>query len=328
MVKRAKKHQLIGGVNVTGDVFSPSSKTPVPVGKFANNIIGVFGQDTWRLFNNTKLEAGLRFDHHDQFGNFLLPRIALFQRFNEHWGGRAGFGMGYLTPNPLTPQTKDYSIYQLQPLNNVKAEKSYAGNVEVNYKTDLGKDGTLFINQAFFLTTISNPVVSVEDVSGKVFFTNESDNLLSRGSDTYVQVQLSSWEFYLGYTYTNAIRTYLPANRFVLYTPMHRAAATTLYELAGKWRVGLEASYNGYQRRDDYSKTPGYLFMAAMMERKFGPKWSLVLNCENLLDERQSRHEQLYTGPVTSPEFKTLWAPIDGRILNLCVRFRPFEKAG
>ena len=38
--------------------------------------------------------------------------------------------------------------------------------------------------------------------------------------------------------------------------------------------------------------------MAAMIEKEFGPKWSLVLNCENLLDERQSKYESLYIGSI------------------------------
>jgi iron complex outermembrane receptor protein/outer membrane receptor for ferrienterochelin and colicins len=112
----------------------------------------------------------------------------------------------------------------------------------------------------------------------------------------------------------------------MLYTPKNRAAATALYEEEGNFRIGLEASFNGYQRRDDYSETPSYLFMAAMAEKKFGPKWSLVLNCENLLNVKQSNYETLYTGSIANPEFKTLWAPIDGRVLNLCLRFMPFAK--
>jgi outer membrane receptor for ferrienterochelin and colicins len=327
-LKRIKKHQVVAGVNITGDVFKPSAKTPAPVGSFSDNILGVFAQDTWRIFGNTKLETGLRFDHHNKYGDFLLPRIAVFQRFDEHWGGRAGFGMGYITPNPLTPQTKDYDIYQLQPIApGVKAEQSYAGNLEVNYKKDIGEEGSLFINQAFFITSIKDPIIGTEDSIGNVFFTNQGSYLLTKGIDTYVQLQLPRWEFYIGYTYTDAIREYLPSNQFVLYTPKNRAATTALYEITGKWRAGIEASYTGYQHRDDFSKTPGYLFMAAMVEKKFGPKWSLVLNCENILDERQSRHESLYTGPVTDPDFKTLWGPIDGRAFNLCLRFQPFAKA-
>jgi len=84
-------------------------------------------------------------------------------------------------------------------------------------------------------------------------------------------LKLEAWEFYLGYTYTEANRQYLANNQFIAYTPRNRVAATALYEIEGKFRIGLEASYTGYQYRDDYSKTPGYLFMAAMAEKNSGP---------------------------------------------------------
>lgn len=326
--KRTRKHGWVGGINTTGDVFSPDATTPVPVGSFSNTVLGVFVQDTWHLLNSTKLETGLRIDHHNQYGNFLLPRIAIFHKLNTHWGARAGFGMGYITPNPLTPQTRDYAIYQIRPLAaGLKAEQSYSGNLELNYSTPVGDEGSLLVNQAFFITRIDDPLVGTETNTGDLQFGNGGKPLLTKGFDTYIQMQVSNWELYLGYTYTNAVRKYLPVIQFVLYTPRNRAAATLVYEVAGNWRIGIEASYNGYQYREDYSKTPSYLFMAMMAEKKFGPKWSLVLNCENLLDERQSRHEALYTGTVSDPYFKTLWGPIDGRIINLCLRFQPFAHA-
>lgn len=326
--KRTRKHAWVGGINTTGDIFSPDASTPVPVGSFSNTVLGAFVLDTWHLLPGTKVETGLRVDHHNQYGNFLLPRLAVFQKLNTHWGTRAGFGMGYITPNPLTPQNRDYAIYQIQPISSgVKAEKSYSGNLELNYSTPIGEDGSILVNQAFFITTIKDPLTGTETSAGNLQFENGTKALLTRGFDTYVQMQVSRWELYLGYTYTNATRKYLPSNQFVLYTPRNRAAATLVYEVEGNWRIGVEASYNGYQYREDYSKTPSYLFMAMMAEKKFGPKWSLVLNCENLLDERQSRHEALYTGPVTDPYFKTLWGPIDGRIVNLCLRFQPFAHA-
>jgi iron complex outermembrane receptor protein/outer membrane receptor for ferrienterochelin and colicins len=50
-------------------------------------------------------------------------------------------------------------------------------------------------------------------------------------------------------------------------------------------------------------------------------KWgSVVLNCENLGDYRQSKIESLYTGNIQNPAFKGIWAPIDGRILNLSLK--------
>jgi outer membrane receptor for ferrienterochelin and colicins len=327
LVKRAGKHTIVGGMNITGEDFKPSAATPAAVGSFTSTTEGVFVQDSWQLLQSTKLETGLRADHHNKYGDFLLPRIALFHRFDEHWGSRVGFGMGYTTPNPLTPQNRDYNIYQLQPIaDNATAEKSYAGNIEFNYKKEFGESSSIFINQAFFITQITSPIIATQDISGNVYFTNQSKPVLTKGFDTYVQLKVPSWEFYLGYTYTEANRQYLASNQFIAYTPRNRVAATALYEVEGKFRIGLEASYTGYQYRDDYSKTPGYLFMAAMAEKKFGPKWSLVLNCENLLDERQSKYESLYTGTIANPSFRTLWVPIDGRIVNLCLRFQPFAK--
>ncbi len=63
-----------------------------------------------------------------------------------------------------------------------------------------------------------------------------------------------------------------------------------------------------------------------MIQKKIGHTITLVANCENLLDERQSRYESLYTGSVSNPSFKALWAPIDGRVLNVSIRWQPFEK--
>jgi outer membrane receptor for ferrienterochelin and colicins len=66
-------------------------------------------------------------------------------------------------------------------------------------------------------------------------------------------------------------------------------------------------------------KAKNYWFFAAMIERKF-KRFSLVLNGENLADFRQSRYETLYTGLKTNPQFRSLWAPIDGRVLNMSLK--------
>ncbi len=327
LVAHTGKQIIVSGVNITGDVFKPSAETPVPVGGFSNTTLGAFIQDTWKLLESTKLETGIRIDHHNDYGTFVLPRIALFHHFNEAWGTRLGFGMGYKTPNPLTTQIKDYNIYNIQPIAaNVTAEKSVGANAEVNYKKEFGEENSFFINHAFFITTISDPIIATEDIAGKISFANQSKAIVTKGFDTYVQAEIHAWELYLGYTYTVAERKYLQQNQFVLLTPRNRAAFVTSYAPGHQWRFVLEGSYTGYQYREDYSKTPGYFFMAAMIERKFGARFSLVLNCENLLDERQSKYESLYTGTIANPSFNPLWGPIDGRVINFSVRFKPFEK--
>jgi iron complex outermembrane receptor protein/outer membrane receptor for ferrienterochelin and colicins len=268
------------------------------------------------------MEAGLRLDHLNEYQDFLLPRIALFHRFNEEWATRFGVGLGYKTPDPLAVQNTEYPIEQLQPFpENIRAEKSIGYNAEINYKKEFNEHSSLFINQAFFLTQISRPLIAIEQASDQVGFMNADKPMLTRGFDTYIQIEVNDWELYAGYTYTIAERKYLPANQFIPLTPRNRWAFVVTYVIPAKWRFGLEGSYTGEQYRDNDTKTPSYMFMAGMIERKLGKAFSIVLNCENLLDERQSRHEALYTGPVSNPGFKPLWAPIDGRVVNLSIRW-------
>ena len=317
-----EKYSVVAGVNATGDRFKILPSDPVALTNFNNNTVGAFAQATVNIPVNTILEAGIRADHHNNYGNFVLPRVALFHRFNEQWATRLGVGLGYKAPNPLAVQTVDYPIQDIQPLPaGIQAEKSIGYNAEVNYKKELGEERSLFINHAFFLTRINNPVIATEEAAGPVSFSNAGSHILTRGFDTYVQLKLHAWELYAGYTYTIAERKYLKEDQFMPLTPRNRMAFVLVYEIENAWRFGLEGSYTGTQYRDGDSKTPGYLFMALMLERKFGHKISVVANCENLLDYRQSKSEALYTGTITDPTFKPLWAPIDGRVVNVSVRW-------
>jgi outer membrane receptor for ferrienterochelin and colicins len=110
--------------------------------------------------------------------------------------------------------------------------------------------------------------------------------------------------------------------QFVSLTPKNRFATVIAKEISEKLRFGVEASYTGSQYRYDATKTPGYLFVAAMAGYNFSSHISLILNCENLLDYRQSKHEALYEGNIVDPQFKPLWAPIDGRVVNLSLRLK------
>ncbi|MDZ4807202.1 MAG: TonB-dependent receptor [Bacteroidota bacterium] len=316
-------NSLVAGINVLGDKFKKISSGTILLNNFSNSTIGAFIQNTWQLKENTLLEAGLRNDYHNRYGNFLLPRIAFFNRFNEHWATRFGIGFGYKTPNPLGAQIIDYAIENIQPLAaTVKAEKSVGYNAEVNYKKEWGDGNEIFINHAFFLTQINKPVIATEQPTGTVSFSNTTKPVVTKGFDTYIQADLHGWELYAGFTFTIAERKYLQQNQFIPLTPKNRMAFTIVKEIGENWRIGLEGSYNGRQYRLDASKTPDYFFMAGLIERKFGKHISVVLNGENLLDYRQSKNEPLFTGTITHPSFVALWAPIDGRAINLAVRVK------
>jgi iron complex outermembrane receptor protein/outer membrane receptor for ferrienterochelin and colicins len=321
VLKPGKKNNWVIGLNYYADRLKKLPSDPVLFSNFSNNTIGIFAQYTITLKEKTTFEAGLRDDYQNQYGNFFLPRFSFFHRFNDRWGMRAGWGAGYKVPNVLTQQVSDFEVKNILPLPpGIKAEKSSGYNAELNYKIKWDENNEAFINHAFFLTRIIDPVVITEQPNGQVSFSNASRPIVTKGFDTYIRLTLHDWEFYIGHTYTIAERKYLQQNKFIPYTPKIRMAFTLVKEWDEKWRVGLEGSYNGYQRRNDYSKTPGYFFLAAMMQYNVNRYITIVLNGENLFDYRQSRVEQLFTGTMSNPVFKTLWAPIDGRVINLSVK--------
>ncbi|MGY3214144.1 TonB-dependent receptor [Mucilaginibacter sp. HD30] len=318
------KNDLVAGINVTGQNYETVEPKGALLKKYSGNTIGAFAQYDLHLFDNTTVEGGMRADHHDQYGWFALPRIAIFHRFNEHWATRAGFGMGYKTPNPLVEQNIERSVLDLLPFNaNVNAEKSYGYNAEFNYKKEWGKDVTLFINQAFFLTTVNSPVVfDLINPSGKIGLINAASPIRSKGLDTYVKLDVDEWELYAGYTLTDARNTFLPVQSFIPLTPKHRFAFVAANEISEKLTAGLEGSYTGTQFRYDGTKTPSYFFMAAMVKYAIDNHVTVVFNCENLLDYRMNKVESVYVGSITNPGFKPLWAPIDGRAINLSLRWK------
>jgi len=323
MLLTSDKSDWVGGFNFTGDEFTIKPSDPVLLGDFSNKTAGAFVQNTYRFKENDILETGLRLDHHFDYGNFMLPRIAFFHRFNVNWASRLGFGMGYKTPNALAPQNVEYNIERLAPIgDSVKAEKSYGFNAEFNYKKEYGNGNSFFINQAFFITQLNTPIIANELPFGTVIFMNEPKPIISKGFDTYVQWVVHEWEIYAGYTFTLAERKYLQQNQFVPLTPKNRFATVIARNISEKFRFGLEGSYTGSQFRENDTKTPGYLFIAAMVGYNITSHINLVLNCENLLDYRQSKHESLYEGSTINPQFKPLWAPIDGRVVNLSFRLK------
>lgn len=321
-VKSFNKMTFVLGTNFLGTKFRPINFNKFQITEFENSSIGIFIQNSIKL-NKTNIETGIRQDFTKDYGSFFLPQIAIIHHFNENWGIRGGIGLGYKVPNSLTPQVYDYPLEKLLPINikTTKAENSIGYNFEFNYKKKFDVDNEIFINQAFFLTRISNPVTGNLDLNGNIYFKNENKCVISKGLDTYIRAKVSEWEIYLGYTFTIAENRYLPNNQFVPLTPKNRFAMTALKEI-NTWKAGVEASYTGKQYRLDYSETPSYLFVAAMVSKDFNQHFTLVLNCENLLNFRQSKHENLYFGNISNPTFYPLWAPIDGRIINFSIKWK------
>jgi iron complex outermembrane receptor protein len=52
------------------------------------------------------------------------------------------------------------------------------------------------------------------------------------------------------------------------------------------------------------------------MAEKLWKKFSLYINFENFTDTRQTRFDTIYTGTIDNPQFRDIYAPLDGFVMN------------
>ncbi|MFH0760365.1 MAG: TonB-dependent receptor [Bacteroidota bacterium] len=315
-----KDHQLIAGANYLLDSYRKLQGDSLGISGFTDHTTGLFVQYSYQKEKKISLEAGIRGDYHSQYGWFILPSIAVLLHATKELSFRVNAGSGYKTPNIIEyiDVSNPGAAYGIASADDLKAERSFGGTVEWNYHKIFENDLSLFINQSFFLTDIINPVVVNLSDSRRFSLMNLEGRMDSKGIDTYVTINYSSLELYMGYTFTVPEEVTSNDRSYLLYTPLHRAATAAALEIGDHWMTGIEASYNGYQYRSDGTRTSDYFFLAAAVQYNIGP-FTFVLNGENLLDFRQNKIEQVILPPISHPGFATIWAPLDGRVINLSV---------
>jgi outer membrane receptor for ferrienterochelin and colicin len=319
-LKKMKTNDLVAGINITGEDFVKKLPDSTQLTNYNYATIGVFVQDDWRIDNSFTVETGLRFDHHNQYGNFVLPRLSLLYKINHYFTTRLGGGLGYKIPTVFSSDIDDRDYPNLLPLMNVKAERSSGANWDVNYHQHVNA-WDITINQMFYITSIEHPLVQDTAVNGDISFVNAGKPITTAGFETYIQLHHDKLEIYLGYTYTVAKKLYDDAQPYLSLSARNKFASVLAYEFTNRFRAGIEAAFTGKQYLDNGNRTTAFPFVAAMMRYDIG-KFSFVLNCENLFDYRQTKEETIVSGPINDPTFAQLWAPIDGRMVNLSMRIK------
>lgn len=337
-----KHNTLVAGANVNGELLRNADGRPTPLlSTYTYTTVGVFAQDNWAPAPRFNLQAGLRYDHHNAYGGFVLPRLSALFKLTEALTARLNGGLGYRVPVPYVNSLDERDYPQVQPLRGLTAETSQGLNGDLNYAhtfASFGDDGeplVLTINQSFFYTRLQNPLIlpdgglvggagRYQPGSGPLTWQNAGAPVTTQGLETYVRLRADETELYLGYVFTYARRAYDPANPNVELAARHKFAAVALTDFTEHFGGGIEASYTGQQYLLDGSTTPGYPIVAALLRYHTGP-WMLVLNAENVFDYRQTRRERVVlpvNGSYTSPVFRELWAPVEGRVVNLSLNWR------
>lgn len=316
-------HAVVFGVSAVYDRFRES---PAFAGLIRRDetraSAGAFVQDTVDLTDKFSLEAGFRLDHTKDFGTFALPRISLLYRFSEHLTSRIGFGLGYKTPTMFTEEAERLLFRNvLPPDETLKAERSRGGTFDVNYRNSLDKNFSYSVNQMFFYTEISDPLILMQDADSVYRFRNAHARVISKGFETNARLGYGIAKLFIGYTFTDAKAGHLSGDRRVKLLPRHKVNSALVFEKHESFKAGAEFYYGSRQVLEDRSLSRSTAEVGLFGEKTFG-RFSFFVNAENLTDVRQGRYSAVVLPPHQNPSFAELYTHAEGRLFNGGVKIR------
>jgi outer membrane receptor for ferrienterochelin and colicins len=323
ITKVVGKHALVFGGSAVIDRFSESPvDAAVGARDESRTTFGAFIQDTVDISSKLSFEGGLRVDHSRGYGTFALPRVSVLYRFSDRLTTRVGLGLGYKTPTMFTEESETLLFRNILPIGDgLKAERSAGGTFDVNYRGEIGESFTYAINQMFFYTAITDPLVLRPADAGRFRYVNSDSSVISRGAETNIRLGYDIVKLFAGYTFTDAKAGYLPGDRRLTLLSRHRVNSALVFEEHESFKAGIEFYYGSRQILSDRSVTRALAEVGLFGEKTFG-RYSLFINAENLTDVRQGKYGAVVLPPYENPTFAEVYTHLEGRVFNGGIKIR------
>lgn len=313
---------IIAGTNYYSDVFNEDKLDDEPLRDESTHTLSAFGNLNLDINSSLFAEAGLRTDWVIGHELFILPRISLLIKWDNKLTTRIGGGLGYRNPTIFNQEAEILSFQNVLPINNteIKSEKSYGGNIDLGYKTTIGKNFFINFNQLLFFTYLDNPII-LQKQNSNYSFRNATGFSQTYGFETFFKFGFYDFVLFAGYTYTKAETNYDGNKQDLTLSPEHSLKGDLLYSIPGIWRIGIDYEYKSAQKLSNGKTTSPYWTFGAVVEYT----WSVITlfaNVENFTDVRQTNYESLKSAPFNTPQYTEIWAPLDGIVLNCGIKLR------
>jgi len=330
-------HSWVAGLAFEQDRYRNST---FPVFDFQYSVPAVFAQDEYTISPSLTLSTSARVDHHSRYGTILSPRWALLWRprgKSSVWRVRTSYGTGFFAPTPLTEETEATGLERIMPLGQLRAERAQGFSVDFNRVWKLQR-GSVEANLTVFHSSVANAVNLIQSSAApaRFAFTNDPAPTYTFGTELLVQWRSGPLALIVAHGYVDS--TEFPADAAhrgtVPLNPRHTGTFTMTWENPSAGRIGLESFYVGHQALtgagtdNPYRTTsPSYVLFGVSIQREVGPL-TAFLNFENLTDRRMTRFQPLLLPQQASDGRWTVdaWGPLDGREINLGVRWRMTER--
>lgn len=299
------------------------------------NVAGVFAENTLTFFNG-KLTwiAGIRADHHNQFGWYATPRTLLKYDPTPTLTIRGNVGTGWRTVNlfseniGLLASSRDIVF-----LEELKPEKALNMGVNVTQKFESGNVSG-HISMDYYRTNFQNQIFPDYDTDPtKALVQNFTDKSVSNGFQTDLFLKFyEQFEFKTGYNFLDVYRENNGIKETLPFNARHKVlTAFSFRPLSNKFHIDANVHWFGKQRLPDTKSNP-----APYQRPDFSEDFTTVngqftyvfkafevyTGCENILNFRQNQPILSWQNPF-GPQFDTssVWGPTRGREFYLGIRF-------
>ncbi len=314
---KGEKSEWIAGLNLWTDTFDQDKFNESEVVNYNYTTFGTFVQNTWNVTEKFILEIGLRTDYQNEYGFFALPRISALLKVNPKLALRLGGGLGYKTPTVFTEDAERLQFRNVLPIDVLKteAEQSIGGNFDINFKTHLFDEMSFSLNSLLFYTQVKDPLILTPTANNTYEFLQPNGYIDTKGIETNIKLTYKDFKLFVGYTLADVKEHYNGNTTTFPLVAKHRLNNVLMYEIEDKLKMGLEAYYFSPQELNDGATGKEYWLFGFMVE-KIWEKFSVFINFENFGNTRQTKFDTIYTGPITNPTFRDIYAPVDGFVVN------------
>lgn len=298
------------------------------------SVPGAFFQYSFSDGERVNLIAGLRADHHNEYGLFFTPRLHFRYNFTDNTIFRASAGKGYRSTNVLAENTSILASARRIVFRNTPAmEEAWnyginlsqhvlIGNRELTINADLYR--TDFINQVIIDRDSDIDLIQIYNLDGTSYsnsFQVEANYELIKGLDLTAAFRMNDVKM----TFDNSLLEKPLVNKYKGLVSL--SYVTNLK----KWQFDFTTQFNGQTRlpsTESYPEihqreaiSPAYTIIHAQVT-KFYRKWNIYLGGENLTNFKQDH-------PIISAEnpfgnhfdSSMIWGPVSGIKLYAGLRY-------
>jgi outer membrane receptor for ferrienterochelin and colicin len=302
--------------------------------------IGGFFEYSYDSMDAVSLVAGIRYDIHNNLGNFFTPRIHMRYQPFEKSVFRFSLGTGRKSSNIFSENQNIFATgREIKILNN--SGKFYGLDPEKAFNYGLSFRQGFFINNRegditfdYYVTDFDNQVVVDWETQGELSFYNLDGKSYAKSLQVDIEYQLidnvlikSTFKnFDVKKQYDSGLKQnpLTPKNRF--FTNIE--ASTNEKENGSKWKFDLTYNWIGTQRLPNHTEladfngsSPSYSLINSQITRVYSDKFEIYIGGENIGGYTQSN--PIIGGDPFGVDFDTslIYAPIHKALFYVGLRF-------